>query len=495
MIASIHRAFQGQHGKHVLLDLIAELTQFFQAHLGQILTRVDAVFHRVANDFMAVAERQATAHQIIRQVGRGGETAQCRFTHDRVFRLDRRDHVGKRAQRIAQGVGGVEQRLLVFLIVLVVGQWLAFHQGQQAHQRAEHTAGLAAHQFGHIGVFLLRHDRAAGAETVRQIDELELRAGPQHQLFGETRQVHHRDARGRAEFDGEVAIGNVVQRVAADGVEAEQLRGVFAVDRVGRAGQRGAAQRHAVGALAAVDQTLVVAAEHFEPGQHVMPESHWLCGLQVGEAGHDARRFTFGLLQQAFLQAGDLGEDQVDFIAQPQADIGGDLVVAAAPGVELFTGDADAVGQACFDVHVHVFEVDAPVELAGLDFALNGLQAIDDAVALGIGQHADLGQHGGVGDRAHDVVAIQALVESDGGGEAGDEGVDGFTEAAAPGLIGLVSAHEFARIGLKKWRETLARIITGLPILSLTPVDTFFRGCVRHVRRGLQGIYKRIFFD
>jgi len=45
---------------------------------------------------------------------------------------------------------------------------------------------------------------------------------------------------------------------------------------------------------------------------------------------------------------------------------------------------------------------------------------------------------------------IQALVEGDGGGEAGDEGVDGFTEAAPPGLIGLVSAHEFASIGLKK---------------------------------------------
>jgi hypothetical protein len=50
-----------------------------------------------------------------------------------------------------------------------------------------------------------------------------------------------------------------------------------------------------------------------------------------------------------------------------------------------------------------------------------------------------------VGDRAHDVVAIKALIEGDGGGEACDEGVDGFTEAAAPGLIGLVGAHGFAR--------------------------------------------------
>uniref|UniRef100_A0A915DRJ5 Response regulatory domain-containing protein n=1 Tax=Ditylenchus dipsaci TaxID=166011 RepID=A0A915DRJ5_9BILA len=42
-----------------------------------------------------------------------------------------------------------------------------------------------------------------------------------------------------------------------------------------------------------------------------------------------------------------------------------------------------------------------------------------------------------MGDRTHDVVAVQALVEIDRGGEAGDEGVDGLTEAAAPGLIGL----------------------------------------------------------
>ncbi|MDF9904080.1 UNVERIFIED_ORG: hypothetical protein OKW15_002036 [Pseudomonas reinekei] len=303
---------------------------------------------------------------------------------------------------------------------------------------------------GTSGFFLLRHDRAAGAEAVGQVDELELRAGPQHQLLGEARQVHHRDAGGRAEFDGEIAIGDVIQRIAANRVETQQLGGVLTIDRIGGAGQRRAAQRHAVGTLAAVDQALVVAAEHFEPGQHVVPEGHWLGSLQVGEARHDAGGFALGLLQQAFLQASDFGQDQVDFVTQPQADIGGDLIVTAAAGMQFFTGHADAVGQPRLDVHVDVFKVDAPVELAGLDFTLDGLQAIDDAVALGIGQHADLGQHGGVGDRTHDVVAIQALVEGDGGGEAGDEGVDGFTEAAAPGLIGLVSAHEFARIGLKK---------------------------------------------
>ncbi|MCY1427299.1 hypothetical protein D9M71_431400 [compost metagenome] len=111
--------------------------------------------------------------------------------------------------------------------------------------------------------------------------------------------------------------------------------------------------------------------------------------------------------------------------------------------MQLLAGDADAVGQACFDVHVHVFQVDAPVEVAGFDFALDLLEAVDDGVALGVGQHADLGQHGGVGDGAHDVVAIEALVEVYGSGETGDEGVYGLAEAAAPGLVGLLYAHGY----------------------------------------------------
>src|SRR5690606_3039089 len=115
-------------------------------------------------------------------------------------------------------------------------------------------------------------------------------------------------------------------------------------------------------------------------------------------------------------QAGDFAEDGVDLVAQPQADVGGHLVVAAASGVQFLAGHADAVGQARFDVHVHVFQIDAPVEGAGFDLSLNVLQVGDDLVALVGAQHAGLFQHGGVGDGAHDVVTVEALVELDGGG-------------------------------------------------------------------------------
>src|SRR5690606_26498129 len=126
---------------------------------------------------------------------------------------------------------------------------------------------------------------------------------------------------------------------------------------------------------------------------------------------------------------------------QPQADVGGHLVVARAAGVQLLAGDADALGQARLDVHVHVFQVHAPVEGAGLDLGLDLLQTVDDGVTFGHGQHAGLLQHGGMGDGAHDVVTVEALVEVDGGGETGDEGIDGLAEAAAPGLVGFLDTH------------------------------------------------------
>src|SRR5690606_10959072 len=144
--------------------------------------------------------------------------------------------------------------------------------------------------------------------------------------------------------------------------------------------------------------------------------------------GHDGVRFRFGQAQQALLQTGDFAEDGVDLVAQPEADVGGDLVVARAAGVQLLAGDADAVGQARLDIHVHVFQIDAPVEGTGFDLGRDVLQIGDDLVALIAAQHAGLFQHGGVGDGAHDVVAVEALVELDGGGESGDEGVYGLAE-------------------------------------------------------------------
>ena len=140
---------------------------------------------------MAVAERHAFFHQVIRQVGSRCKTLHYGGTHIVGFDGHAAHHVGVNAQGIDKRVGSIKQRLFVFLIVFVVCQRLRFHQGNQADQVTNHATGFAAHQFGYVGVFLLRHDGRAGAETVGNIDEAETRAHPQNQFFGKAAQVNH----------------------------------------------------------------------------------------------------------------------------------------------------------------------------------------------------------------------------------------------------------------------------------------------------------------
>src|SRR3546814_11427727 len=63
VVTGIDRTFQGQHRKYVLLDLLAELAQFFQAHLRQVLAVVHTVLHGMADDFVAVTKRQARSEE------------------------------------------------------------------------------------------------------------------------------------------------------------------------------------------------------------------------------------------------------------------------------------------------------------------------------------------------------------------------------------------------------------------------------------------------
>ena len=61
------------------------------------------------------------------------------------------------------------------------------------------------------------------------------------------------------------------------------------------------------------------------------------------------------------------GDDLINFGAQVQADVSGDLVVAATAGVQALARIADQLCQTRFDIEVNVFEFKLPEELAGLD--------------------------------------------------------------------------------------------------------------------------------
>jgi serine protease Do len=143
--------------------------------------------------------------------------------------------------------------------------------------------------------------------------------------------------------------------------------------------------------------------------------------VQEGEAGQDHLDIARCDVKQGLLQVHQQTTDQVDLTAQPQAHIGGHLVVAAAAGVQALAGIAHQLGQARLDVQVNVFQVQLPVEGAGLDLGadlghatLDGGQVIRPDDALG-------GQHVGVGQGARDVGQPKALVKEHAGGVALDQ--------------------------------------------------------------------------
>ena len=58
-----------------------------------------------------------------------------------------------------------------------------------------------------------------------------------------------------------------------------------------------------------------------------------------------------------------------------------------------------------------------------------------DLLALVLGKQADLGQHLGVGDRARDVVRVEAAVEADAFGELLDAAIRRLVENSTPRLV------------------------------------------------------------
>ena len=111
------------------------------------------------HSFVRVAEWQALLDQIVRQVRRRGMAFERGTTHCVGHRLYAGDKLSKNRQRVGQGIDRVESALLVLLIVLIVGKWLALHQGNKCDEVPYDARCLAAREFWDVGVLFLRHDR------------------------------------------------------------------------------------------------------------------------------------------------------------------------------------------------------------------------------------------------------------------------------------------------------------------------------------------------
>ena len=97
---------------------------------------------------------------------------------------------------------------------------------------------------------------------------------------------------------------------------------------------------------------------------------------------------------------------RVDLVAQPQAHVGRDLVVARAAGVQPLAGVADELRQPRLDVEVHVLERRAAIRSAPGSISSRDLrQAALDRRQVGGADDALRGQHLGMREAAGDVGA------------------------------------------------------------------------------------------
>ena len=113
-----------------------------------------------------------------------------------------------------------------------------------------------------------------------------------------------------------------------------------------------------------------------------MRDQHRLGALHVSVRRHDGVTGAFRLTNEGGDEIGKGGADGVETAAGEEAQVGGDLLVTAASGVQLVTGVADEGDQFLLDELVNILNAGF-VEVSRL---LDNGESIEDLAFLGGGK-------------------------------------------------------------------------------------------------------------
>ena len=223
--------------------------------------------------------------------------------------------------------------------------------------------------------------------------------------------MRHDERESRKKLHAKVPVRDTVDAVFRNAVEAQLFRGEEAVGRVGSSCKGAAAERGDVHALYRVVEPSGVAQKHHAVGKQMVCEGYRLGTLKVGVAGHyDV--FVFGCL---ILKDGyQLSEERFHLcraVAEVEAGIDCDLIVAASCGVELLSVVADALCQLAFDEHMDILGFRVDFQLSAFDIGEDGAESLRDIFILRRGDYAAFFKHCRVGKRAGDILAVHFLVE------------------------------------------------------------------------------------
>ena len=112
-----------------------------------------------------------------------------------------------------------------------------------------------------------------------------------------------------------------------------------------------------------------------------------------------------------------------------------DLIVAAACRMEAAARLADRLSETLLDIHVNILERRAELECPRVDLRENVTQPLFNGRAILRGDDADVREHGGMGDRTRDILAVHAAVKADGRLKFVDHLVRRLGKASAPELF------------------------------------------------------------
>lgn len=309
----------------------------------------------------------------------------------------------------------------------------------------ECTPALAPQQLQAVRVLLLGHEGRARRVGIRQADEAELGGRVDDQVLGPPANVLHQEAAPLQRLEDKVAVGHGAHGVPQQALEAQLLGHHLPVDAEGVACQRSTAEGASVNPLADLAQPLEVVGEGEAVAQHPVAPADGLGALQVGVAGHDVVDLGLCALRDDAQEALEEGLELVELVAQPQSHVGGDLLVAAAAGVQLprdVLADDLAPAALVGGVDVLVGAGD-DLEGAGLPLLLDLEQAGLDLLELFLGEAASFCVCAGEGDGAEDFLLVEDVVEGEGFVVLLYEGIEAayWEERMVVSLSGLLEAQ------------------------------------------------------
>ncbi len=282
--------------------------------------------------------------------------------------------------------------------VAVVAAGEAFDNGAGCCAVAEEAGSFGADEFEDIGVVFLGHDTAAGAYFGGEDEVAKFGHGVEDKVFGEAGEGEHNLGEGseddRFAFTAGVAG---VEDVVVRGTEAKEMGGEVAVEREGDTVTGGRAEGGTVVVSVGGFDGEEVVEEGFGVGGGPEADAGGHGGLEVGTPDHGDFGVFAGKAEEGGGEVGGFDDETEEVFAAMETEIDGDLIVAAATGVDTATEFAEGLGEAAFDCEVDVLIGDGDFEITLTGIGHNIDESGDDSIAVSRGHNGRGVVHGGEG--------------------------------------------------------------------------------------------------